>query len=75
MIRWIALLYGIAAYLAFGAVFALMIGFVADIDLGRSMDAGTAAPLPAAIAIDLALLAVFGVTHSVMARPLSLIHI
>ena len=69
MIRWIVLLYGIVAYLAFGTVFAVMIGFVADIDLVRSIDAGTTAPLPAAIAIDVALLAVFGVTHSVMARP------
>ncbi len=68
MIHWIVLLYGIAAYLAFSAVFAVMIGFAADIDLVRSMDSGTTAPLPAAIAIDLALLAVFGVTHSVMAR-------
>jgi hypothetical protein len=34
----------------------------------RSMDAGATAPLPAAIAIDLALLAVFGVPHSGVAN-------
>jgi protein-S-isoprenylcysteine O-methyltransferase Ste14 len=69
MTRGIVLLYGIMAYLAFGAVFGVMIGFLADVDVVRSMDTGATAPLPAAIAIDLALLALFGVPHSVMARP------
>jgi hypothetical protein len=59
---------GIMAHLAFGAVFAVTIGFVADIDLVRSMDVGTTAPLPAPIAIDVALLALFGVDEDPATR-------
>ena len=63
------LAYGALAYFAFLASFALLADFVAGIGVVRSIDAGATADMRAAIAIDLALVAVFGISHSVMARP------
>jgi protein-S-isoprenylcysteine O-methyltransferase Ste14 len=56
----------LAAYAAFLAVFVYFMGFVAGIGVPRSVDDGASAPWAAAI--DLALVAFFGVVHSVMAR-------
>ncbi|MBV9882146.1 MAG: isoprenylcysteine carboxylmethyltransferase family protein [Sphingomonadaceae bacterium] len=70
MARAIYLLFGFAAYLIFFATFLVLIGFVADYPgLPWTVDLGPAASMPVAIAIDLALIALFGVQHSVMARP------
>jgi len=44
-------------------------GFLADVGVPAGMDAPAHSGWPAAIAIDLALVALFGVQHSVMARP------
>jgi protein-S-isoprenylcysteine O-methyltransferase Ste14 len=57
-------------YAAFFAAFVYLIGFVAGFDaLPTHVDKGrTAAPATAAV-IDLALIALFGIQHSVMARP------
>jgi len=64
------LLYGLAAYLAFVAVFAYAIGFLANLEvLPRTIDTGRGAPLAQALAIDLGLLLLFAVQHTVMARP------
>lgn len=60
--------YGVASYLAFLATFLYMIGFVAGLPLPRTLDVGPAGPPGQAIALDVALLAVFGIQHSVMAR-------
>jgi protein-S-isoprenylcysteine O-methyltransferase Ste14 len=64
-------LYAIAAYTFFLAVFLLLIGFVGNLPLPLpwTIDNGPAAPVEAAIPIDLLLVALFGVQHSVMARP------
>ena len=71
--------YGLVVYGVFLAVFLYMIGFVADADLtvggihvvGKSIDrgGGNGAVTASALAIDVSLLALFGVQHSVMARP------
>jgi len=60
----------VLCYAAFFAAFVYLIGFVAGFDaLPTHVDKGrTAAPATAAV-IDLALIALFGVQHSVMARP------
>lgn len=71
MTRVAALVYGVAVYFLFFATFLYLIGFVADapflpftINRGGVLGGGTGA----AIIIDLGLIALFGVQHSVMAR-------
>lgn len=69
MIRGIAMLFAVAAYAVFFATFLYLIGFLANLPfLPRSVDSGPATPLGTALIVDLALIALFGVQHSVMAR-------
>jgi protein-S-isoprenylcysteine O-methyltransferase Ste14 len=65
------LLFGILAYLVFFASFLYLIAFVGDLLwVPRTVDHGhPVVGLPHAIAADLALIVLFGVQHSVMARP------
>ena len=57
-------------YFAFFAAFLYLIGFVAGFGpLPTHVDKGLAAPAGVAALVDLALIALFGVQHSVMARP------
>jgi methanethiol S-methyltransferase len=67
--RWAALLYGTLAYLVFLATSLYLIGFVGDLYVAKSIDSGARAPPAVALAVDLALLALFALQHSVMARP------
>ena len=57
------------AYVIFLAVFVYLVGFVGDILVPKSIDDGTSGPLGTALLVDVALLALFAVQHSVMARP------
>lgn len=60
----------VLCYAAFFAAFVYLIGFVAGFDLlPTHVDKGLTAPPVTAAIIDLALIALFGVQHSVMARP------
>jgi protein-S-isoprenylcysteine O-methyltransferase Ste14 len=69
MSRTANLLFAILAYAIFFATFLYLIVFVGDFAFaGRTVDVGPAAPLAAAVVIDVALIALFGVQHSVMAR-------
>ena len=63
-----SLVYGFSVYLFFAATFAYAIFFVGGMLVPRTIDVGPAASLAEALAIDLALLGVFAVQHSVMAR-------
>jgi protein-S-isoprenylcysteine O-methyltransferase Ste14 len=69
MTRYLQMLVAILAYLLFFATFLYLIGFVGDLVVPRTVDSGPAASLASALVIDLALIALFGVQHSVMARP------
>jgi len=62
--------YGVVCYLIFFATFLYAIAFVGDLPFAPyTLDGGTAGPLATTLAIDAALLGVFAVQHSVMARP------
>jgi len=67
--RVIAFTYGMVCYAAFSVVFLYAIGFVAGVVVPKTIDTGPTAGLGGALAIDLALLAIFALQHSVMARP------
>ncbi len=67
--RLLATGYGVCAYLIFLAVFLYAIGWVERLVVPRNIDEGPRAPAGIAIVIDLALLSLFAVQHSVMARP------
>jgi protein-S-isoprenylcysteine O-methyltransferase Ste14 len=68
MNRYFAIAYGAISYVFFLVVFVYAIGFVGGLT-PRSVDDAIAAPTAQAVAVDVALLALFAVQHSVMARP------
>lgn len=70
MSRTATLIFSLVAYAIFFATFLYLICFVGDFAIaGLTVDRGPAAPTLLAVVIDLALIALFGVQHSVMARP------
>jgi protein-S-isoprenylcysteine O-methyltransferase Ste14 len=69
MSRVAALAFAIVAYAIFFATFLYLIAFVGDLSIApRTVDVGPDSPLAVAVAIDVALIALFGLQHSVMAR-------
>jgi protein-S-isoprenylcysteine O-methyltransferase Ste14 len=69
MKRYLTIGYGALSYLLFLVAFLYAIVFVGAILSNRTVDHGISAPLGQALLIDLGLLGLFGVQHSVMARP------
>ena len=66
--RLTILLYGVVSYVIFFATFLYSIGFVGNLFVPRSIDSEPVGSLAYAILINLAVLTVFAVQHSVMAR-------
>lgn len=68
MRRVLILLYGSVTYLLFLVTFLYAIGFVMDIGVPKSIEGSLSTGLGTAIAINVGLLGIFGIQHSIMAR-------
>ena len=69
MTRVFSALYSACVYLFFFVTFLYAVGFVEGAFVPKAIDSGAPGALLPSLAIDLALLSVFAVQHSLMARP------
>jgi protein-S-isoprenylcysteine O-methyltransferase Ste14 len=68
MTRFIAFVFGLVAYFAFFGTILYAIGFVEGLFVPKTIDVGGEAPLAEALIVNLLLMSVFAIQHSVMAR-------
>ena len=66
--RIVAFLYGIVAYFVFFVTFLYAIGFVTGLVVPKTIDSGPAGPPMEAAIVNLILMSIFAIQHSVMAR-------
>ena len=68
MNRFVAFLYGLASYVVFFLTFLYAIGFVSGFVVPKTIDSGSIVPIVEAVVVNLLLMSVFAIQHSVMAR-------
>jgi len=66
--KFVAFLYGIVAYLVFLVAFLYAIGFVEGMAVPKTINSGSAGPFGEAVVVNLVLMSLFAIQHSVMAR-------
>ncbi|MGB1005736.1 MAG: hypothetical protein ACPGVX_01080, partial [Thalassobaculaceae bacterium] len=69
MRRTFGLIYGVLVYFFFFLSFLYLIGFLGNLLVPKSINTGTAGSMAASAVINLALILIFALQHSVMARP------
>jgi len=67
-VKFIAFLYGLAAYFTFFGTILYAIGFVAGFGVPKTIDTGEVVSTTQALVVNLLLMSLFAVQHSVMAR-------
>jgi protein-S-isoprenylcysteine O-methyltransferase Ste14 len=67
-LKFIAFLYGVVAYSTFSIAFLYAIGFVSDVMVPKTIDSGAHSSTAEALVVNLLLMSLFAVQHSVMAR-------
>lgn len=69
MKKTLFLLYGVVSYIIFFATFCYAVGFVSSLFVPKHIDSVPQSPLGFAFLVNAALLSLFAIQHSVMARP------
>lgn len=69
MKKVIILLYGVVTYVMFLLTFLYMIGFMGNLLVPKGIDDGVVTPFATALCINVSLILLFGIQHTIMARP------
>jgi protein-S-isoprenylcysteine O-methyltransferase Ste14 len=67
--RTLTLAYGLTTYALFFGTFLYLIGFIGGFGVPKTLDSGVPGPIGLALAVNLGLLALFAIQHTIMARP------